>query len=226
MVEAIRLHKYKHYECYKEPPLEKIKLSINKPATFVFAEIPHWADYFAGLKDHRELVQRLLQDVISPEIISKINQLEGPCIGVHCRMGDFRKLKPNEDFKKVGTVRTPEDYFIEVINELRKKNNRDLPVSVFTDGYKREFKKLLSMKNITFVEGNRDIVDLLLLSKSKVIITSPGSTFSYWAGFLSNAPLIMHPDHIYKSVRPSSVQVPIYEGPFNADNASFDLTFC
>jgi hypothetical protein len=68
------------------------------------------------------------------------------------------------------------------------------------------------MESISMVEGNTDIVDLLLMSKSKVIVTSAGSTFSYWAGFLSDAVIIMHPDHIYSPIRPSTVDEILYEG--------------
>jgi hypothetical protein len=68
------------------------------------------------------------------------------------------------------------------------------------------------------MEGNPDIADLILLSKSRVIVTSATSTFSYWAGFLSEAALIMHPAHIHGSVRPSGCMDKYYEGPFDKHN--------
>jgi hypothetical protein len=60
---------------------------------------------------------------------------------------------------------------------------------------------------------------LILLSRSKIIITSAGSTFSYWAGFLSDSPIIMHPDHIHHSIRLSH-ESGYYEGPFDSENIS------
>ena len=58
---------------------------------------------------------------------------------------------------------------------------------------------------------------MLLLSKSKIIVTSAASTFSYWSGFLSEAPIIMHPDHIHKPIRANQPSA-LFEGPFDANN--------
>jgi hypothetical protein len=130
-------------------------------------------------------------------------------------MGDFRKLLAGENFSQVGAVRTPEDYFIDIIKEIRNIKAADLPVSVFTDGYKEEFEKLFSMDNIKMVEGNPDIVDLILLSRSRVIVASANSTFSYWAAFLSDVPAILHPDHIHEPIRSRQGVVELFEGPMN-----------
>ena len=179
--------------------------------------MPHWDNYFDGLKENRDIVIRLFSEVINPRIKKKVTELPQPCIAVHIRMGDFRKLKQDEDFSKVGAVRTPENYFIETINSIRKIHGTDLPVSVFTDGYPNEFKNLFTLKNISMVEGDNDLADLLLLSKSKIIITSAGSTFGYWAGFLSNASVILHPAHATTVIRGSDGNN-LYEGSFDAAN--------
>jgi len=211
-----KLFKYREFEIENEPPLTKNE-GVPEGKIYSFDKLPHWSDYFYGLKDHRELVLRLFNNLISQDIKNKVAQLTPPIIGVHVRMGDFKKLRPGDDFSKLGVVRTPQEYYVNVINQARKLHGSELPVSVFTDGHKHELKLLLSLKNIKVVEGNPDIVDLLLLSKSKIIITSAGSTFSYWAGFLSDVPLIMHPDHIYESIRPTSLGQEMYEGDFDLD---------
>jgi hypothetical protein len=56
---------------------------------------------------------------------------------------------------------------------------------------------------------------MLLLSKSKIIVISTGSTFSYWSGFLSNAPMIMHPDHIHARIRNLDEKGLLFEGDFD-----------
>ena len=147
----------------------------------------------------------------------ELENLQAPVIGIHIRMGDFRKLKENEIFSEVGAVRTPVDYFITIIRSIRAMNGHQLPVSVFTDGFRHELSRLFELENIVLIEGNRDITDLLLLSKSKIIITSAGSTFSYWAGFLSDVPIIMHPDHIHGPLR-SNKESELYEGMFDPNN--------
>ncbi|WP_315819857.1 hypothetical protein [Paraflavitalea speifideaquila] len=154
--------------------------------------------------------------MLSPHVISKLNDLGSPAIGLHIRMGDFRELKAGEDFNKVGAVRTPESYFIDMINLIRKINGAQLPVTIVTDGYRHELEGLLALQNIKIMEGNPDIVDMLVLSRSKIIITSASSTFSYWAGFLSDVPVIVHPSLRNLKLRPDG----FYEGPLEESNES------
>ncbi|HEY4290079.1 MAG TPA: alpha-1,2-fucosyltransferase [Puia sp.] len=213
-VSRLAMMKYNRLEAVNEPPLERLGPSSITGKKFVFNSIPHWSDYFAGLKEHRELAISLLKSIIRENIVRQVDKNTHPSIGIHIRMGDFRKLQTGEDFSKVGAVRTPEDYFIDIISSIRRINGQELPVSVFTDGYRHEFKTLFDMPQVRMVEGNPDIVDMLLLGKSKLIVTSAGSTFSYWSGFLSDATVIMHPDHLHEPIRPDSVNRNYYEGPF------------
>lgn len=216
-LEKLSLLKFSKYEKQYEHFIERL-VSDKNNQMYIFCKIPHWSEYFKELKDYRELVIQLFWGILSKNIINEVDGQKAPCIGIHIRRGDYRKLNEGEDFSKVGTVRTPEEYFMDIINKIRGVSGYNLPVSVFTDGHKHELKQLFSLDNIKIVDGNRDIVDLLLLSRSKIIITSAGSTFSSWAGFLSNAPLIMHPDHIYQSIRPSLMGQSIHEGAFDAEN--------
>jgi len=210
-IDKLRVSYYeKRYSVIKEPKLNSEISGHND--VYEFSTISHWSDYFDELKENREDVILLMQSILKSSVIDLLNKQIPPIIGVHIRMGDFRKLKEGEDFRKVGGVRTPEDYFVDIVQKIREINGKDLPVTVFSDGYIHEFENLFSLGNIKLMEGNPDIVDLLLLSKSKIIITSAGSTFSYWAGFLSDTPMIMHPDHIHKSIRPDTVNSNFYEG--------------
>lgn len=205
----------KNYRVIKEPVLKKKEEADRQNCIYLFDQVPHWADYFGGLRENRDQVIQLFWNVLNKHVKQSVDQLVSPSIGVHIRMGDFRKLAQGEDFSKVGAVRTPEDYFIDVIKQLRAMHGNCLPVSVFTDGYPHELKKLLHLEKVSLVQGNTDIVDMLLLSRSKIVVTSAGSTFSYWSGFLSDAPIIMHPDHIHEPIRSSSNLHKFYEGPIH-----------
>ena len=220
IAEQLDKWKVKKYSAQLVPePAIRVFNTDSAKTGYLFSEIPHWSDYFNGLKDHRDLVIRLFFELLSPAILAAADKQPPGYIGVHIRMGDFRKLRQGEDFSTVGAVRTPETYFIEVINQVRAVYGSALPVSVFTDGYRREFDELFSLPAVEMIEGNADIVDLLLLSRCKLIVCSAGSTFSYWAGFLSSAPLILHPDHIHQSIRPAALCKQLYEGPFSASDA-------
>jgi hypothetical protein len=127
-------------------------------------------------------------------------------------MGDFRSLDKGEDFSKTGAVRTPLDYFEKVIKKTRSILGEHTPVTLFSDGKNEELSQILKLKNTERVQNDLDIVHLALLSKSKVIIMSAGSTFSFWAGFLSDGILINHYQHLHAPFRSESFNKQVYEG--------------
>lgn len=198
-----------------DPFLSKIEVSAN--TVYRFNSRIKWNDFFEGVKEHRPLVIRLFWEFVSKKYLKELSKLQDPVIGVHIRLGDFRHLEKTEVFREVGGVRTPEEYFINVITSIRNFHGGCLPVSIFSDGFRHELSALLKMENVLLIEGNSDIVDLMLLSRSKIIVASAGSTFGYWAGFLSKAPLILHPEHIHEPIRDGQ-SGNLYEGPWDETN--------
>jgi Glycosyl transferase family 11 len=201
-----------------EPPLQVMELSAIENESFEFSEPPSYRDFFAGLNLNRSLTKEIFWELLNDSIKKKLENEKSPCIGVHIRMGDYPNLKPGEDFRHVGQVRTPEKYFIDVIQNIREVHGSSLPVTIFTDGFRNEFEHLFTLENISMSQGNPDIVDMVLLSRSEIIVTAKGSTFSYWAGFLSDVPVILHPDHIYNYNRLPSENPELYEGPMDKNN--------
>ncbi|MBZ5857999.1 alpha-1,2-fucosyltransferase [Flavihumibacter profundi] len=194
-----------------EPKVDRMDGNASK--NFLFEDIPHWADYFISLKPYLQEVRQLFYGLLTEQVKEELNKIPPPIIGVHIRMGDFRSVKSDQEFNTSGAVRTPIKYFIDSIQSIRSFIGHDLPVTVFSDGHEKELNDLLALSKVSLAAGKRDIVDLLLLSRSKIIITSAGSTFSYWAGFLSNAVLLHHPKKIPASIRSESFNRQYYEGP-------------
>jgi hypothetical protein len=219
-IDKWRVLNKKYWQIEKEPLLEYREDAQSPYKLFKFEVISPWQDYFQQLKNYRELVTELLWNQLKENIKKQIEKQPSPYIGIHIRMGDFRKLKEGEDFSKVGLVRTPEKYFVDSIKNIREIHGTSLPVSVFTDGYKHEFEELFLLENVTIMEGNPDIVDMFLLSKSKIIVCSAGSTFSYWAAFLSNAPVIFHESHEYTSFREGDINEQLYSGALLSGNVA------
>jgi len=187
------------FKYYHEPSFATIDAS--KEGLFVFSKIPPWSDFFKIIRDHRDLIKKEFPKLLTERIYNKIKAIPAPVIACHIRCGDFRILQKNEDFKNVGGVRTPLDYFINTIHTLRSIAGKTLPVTVFSDGYEDEFNEVLALEEVSRFSPQEDVVDLLVMSKAEYIITSAGSTFSEWAGFLSNAVLILHPYHIHTRIR-------------------------
>jgi len=217
-IDIVKLKLRSGYKIVQDPPLSEAAVSSGNKYMYVYTTLPHWEDHFAELKDHRDIVVRSFFEMLSPGILQQLQNKTAPCIGVHIRMGDFRKPGPGLDFSTMGTIRTPEFYFINIIQKIRQIAGKILPVTIFTDGYRSDFDELFNLPAVTMAENNTDIVDMILMSKSRVIVTSATSTYSYWAGFLSEAALIMHPAHIHASIRPAGMMNSYYEGSFDPDN--------
>ncbi len=190
--------------------IDTTKLQSN--TIFICDEMPHWKNHFEGIKEYRHLVKTQFNEMLSNKIKNILNQREKPFIGVHIRMGDFTKHNPAVPFATVGSTRTPLDYFIHLITQIRSFYNKDVPVTLFSDGSAQELEELLVLPNVKLSVGELDIVDMLLLSKSRIIIAAAGSTFSAWAGFLADAPMIKHYEHLHEPYRDKHTNTLFYEG--------------
>lgn len=188
-----------------EPKIDKLN-NLGKNKIVIFNKIPHWSDYFNELKIYRNFIKAQLLDLSHKKVLNKYFEAESPNIGIHIRMGDFRKVSNIEEMKKFGLARTPIYYFIDCIKKIRSSIGECIPVTVFSDGSEKELTEILSLPNIKLFTSGNDLADLLILSKSKIIITSAGSTFSYWAAFLSDADIIHNPVGFNSSVVYNSIR--------------------
>ena len=158
--------------------------SARGSRTYVFKDIPSWRDYFGDIRNYRDFVRSRLFAMIRDQYKRELDALRPPVVAVHVRRGDFRSLRVGEDFKHVGGVRTADQYFADLIEQIRHVSGWDLPVTVFSDGTDDEIAFLTRMPGVTRSPPTSDVVDLLLMARARIIITSAGSTFGEWAAFL------------------------------------------
>ena len=125
---------------------------------------------------------------------SKLKDYPIPVIGIHIRRGDF----------KMGNPITPLSFFIEGIKLVRECAGSNLPVTVFTDASKEEITDILQLPNVSLAAPKPDILDIILLSKSKVLFLSKSSSFSYWGAFLSDALVVRPINDWQKKIRESN----------------------
>ena len=193
--------------------LEKVDLAkLEHDVVYICNEMTHWKNHFEGIKEHRDIVRKALYSMLSSKIKNILNQREKPFIGIHIRMGDFAKHNPAVPFATVGGTRTPLDYFTHLITQIRTFYKQNVPITIFSDGSPQELEELLILPNVKLSVGELDIVDMLLLSQSRIIIAAAGSTFSAWAGFLADAPMIKHYDHLHEPYRDKHTNTLFYEG--------------
>jgi hypothetical protein len=207
---------------YYNPIISKIELSNLEPEEvdchlFIFNQLPHWSDFFVDLKENQPIIKDKLFASIRPSVLEAISHRPTPQIGIHIRMGDFRKLKPDDDFTKLGGVRTPFSWFIRVIDSIRRIASYDVPVTIFSDGHDHELIELLKLAQVSRASSASALSDMLTLSKSQLLITSSGSTFSYWASYLGQCPTIWHPAHFHAGVFPTDISQSVFEGGFDPE---------
>jgi hypothetical protein len=191
---------------------------VIENSIYIFNEIPNWSDYFNVIRENREIVIKNFFNTLNLKIYRKYLDKTPPVIGVHIRMGDFKKIDTSQDFSLVGHTRTPTNYFIDIINKIRVGAEANLSVTVFSDGDKSELSEILSLRNVYLAEKDLDILQMLHLSKSKIIILSAGSTFGQWAAFFSDAAIINHYQHFNGYIRPKNINKRSFEGIINLND--------
>lgn len=207
----IKYHKL-FYKSQYEPKVEQMNFSTSGNV-FIFHEIPHWSDHFQQIRQHRDYVkEEIYSKLITEQVKREVNQYESPEIGVHIRMGDFNFPVEDKSIQAQGMVRTPLSFFIRQINNIRKFVGEHVKATVFSDGFLNELVPILELPNVEMAPPKSDIIDLLLLSKSKIILTSRDSTFSYWGVFLSDAICMHHLSYQHRLIRPSTINDIVFEG--------------
>ncbi len=194
-----------------DPPVEEI-YPAAPPTVYEFTQMAHWSDYFGNLKPHRELIRTSLRTMLTAARRRELARVEKPVVALQVRLGDYRPLKPGEDFATAGNARTPVNYFRDMIAGIRELHGSQLRVRIFSDGTRDQLRELLAIPGVFLGPRQSAIVDILLMSESRLLVPS-NSTFGFWAVFLGDAPAILHPAHIHTSIRPPEVNGKIYEGP-------------
>ncbi len=176
--------------------------------TVVFNQLKTSTDLFGDLRPFEHKIRNALIDLLTIKIKKRLDKLSEPIIAVHIRRGDFT----------LSQLATPLEYFIEVIQAIRKITESDTAVMIFTDAWEAEIKPLLSLPNVSISSSGADILDILWMSKAKTLILSPSSSFSYWAAFLSNATVIISDSDWQIKIKEDSAAYRELRWKFGGDN--------
>lgn len=182
-----------------EPSLDSV---VNPDANYyLFNEVPHRDDFFAGLRGSEAKIQSGFFEMLRPWLQEARTSLQKPQIALHVRRGDYHAS---------GHAITPIEYYIEQLEKIRSLRGKDTPAVVFSDAHDNELTELLTLPSVTRSADQKDILDLIQMMSAEHIVTSLQSTFGYWAGFLSNAAIILHPKHDFGRIR--SPECGLFEG--------------
>lgn len=217
--ECSRLDKWRafwekrRYPVITEPPVEKASIPAEIKTVYVFDQVSPDKDLFGPFRAHRALIRQAILDQLHPRMRDRLLRYEAPVIAVHIRRGDF----------KLGNPITPDSFFIDAIKLAREVAGRELPAVLFTDAAPEEIKAVLALPGVHMAEDKPDILDILLISKSKMVVLSQSSTFSYWGAFLSEAIIVRPAGDWQGELRPAEVNKHIFEGKVDfSDPASVE----
>jgi hypothetical protein len=185
-----------------------------------FSDIPHWSRCFEKLVPHREMIRNELVGHLTGARQHEVGQVADPVICVQVRLGDFRALSPLEDFANVGGVRTPMDYYLDVIAKIRAFVGKAVRVTVVSDGSDAELWPILSLPNVVRHSGRTGIADLILMSRSRLLICAAGSSYSQWGGFLGDGVVLHHPQHFHFYTRSEADRRVSFEGAMPAGDVA------
>ena len=140
-------------------------------------------NYFGDLHFKSDKVRNHLLSIVNPQAVIQYNQLTYDFIGVHIRLGDY-----------AADSRTDLDWYIEKMTLIREQYDPELPFLIFSDGSPEQLKPVLDFPTATMAFFGSAIADILLLSKARLILASD-STFSAWAAYLGQVPIVFNKRH-------------------------------
>lgn len=148
---------------------------------------------FADVIGKREVVRTAFRESIRPRWRALADQHHDAVIGIHVRRGDFKHPERPEDFVHKGALRTPLEWFVEMLRLVRNVADREFAAVVVSDGSAADLHTLLAEPNVRLLEPACPASDLLVLSQTRFILGSGGSSFSSWGSYLGDVPIVTVP---------------------------------
>jgi hypothetical protein len=158
-------------------------------------------DTYSRLNKHQRRLRDDLLRIVAPRQRWHVNQLVVPPIGINIRLGKDFSPPPSpenlaEGYDWVGWLQqTPISWFIETLQLIRSHAGWCVPAVVVSDGSASQLGPLLEIPSVKWLTPSNAVVDLLLLSRTQLLLGSGSSTFIAWAAFLGQQPVFTAPGH-------------------------------
>jgi hypothetical protein len=157
---------------------------------------PHYS--FAGLNGHAPLLRRDLWAITRPRQLQRARSVPLAPIGINIRCGrDFRPPPAaGAGAEWIGWLQqTPLAWFMETLQAVRDLAGEPVPALVVSDGSEQQLRPLLDLPAVRLVRPTTAIIDLMVLSRTRLLLGSGSSSFSAWAAFLGQQTAITAPGH-------------------------------
>lgn len=184
--------------------------------------------YFTDLAGQEDFLHQRLKEILSDNCREHLaDALADAYVAVHIRRGDKPALPVGtEPPKNTMHWSISTEWYVRTIRQVREAVGDEMPVIIFTDAAVPEIKPVLELPNVRLAEANSAIVDILLMAKARVLITSGSSTFSMWASFLGRMPSIWFPSNWREKTNWANPELEFYTDLEGNLPASFASCFC
>lgn len=164
-------------------------------------------DSFECLNEYQKEIAIDFHRIVSARYVKDIESLPAFSIGINIRLGnDFKPPAPPESpsdgYKWVGWLQqTPLSWFIETLALVRDCAGWCVPAVVVSDGTAQQLSPLLKLPSVHHLYPSNAVIDLIVLSRSKLLLGSGSSTFSAWAAFIGQQPVFTAPGHPFTRLK-------------------------
>lgn len=197
----------------------------NKNSIVVFKGLGR---YFTDLAGQAGFLHERLKGILSDSCRERL--VDAPAdafVAVHIRRGDKPMLPfGTEPPKNTMHWAIATEWYVSCIRQVQEAMGGEMPVIIFTDAAASEIKSILELPNVHLAEPNSAIVDILLMAKARVLITSASSTFSMWASFLGGMPSVWFPSNWREKTNWTNPELEFYTDLKGNLPASFAGRFC
>ncbi|MEM1165364.1 MAG: hypothetical protein AAGI30_03640 [Planctomycetota bacterium] len=184
-----------------EGALEAARGAGDRPVVVDF-RFPEWGDNFfdGDAPASRRIIFDGLMGMLSAGTRRTLERAhtgwaKDPYIAVHVRRGDKKVIPDGErkDVYRESIWVMNEQWYVSALRSVRSVVGEDLRAVVFSDGKDHEIAHVLGEPNVERAPRNNAVADILLLAGGHALIGTGNSSFSLWAGLLSERPSVWFP---------------------------------
>lgn len=162
----------------------------NKDALIIFKGLKQ---YFKPLASWSIFLKNELVAITKKSYLDIANRYPDVPVGMCIRCGNDFDPCPTDRQILLPGEKTPIEWFVKTLQLIREKVGYSAACYIVSDGTSEQLKDLLYLQNVYHVRPGSAISDLLVMSKSRVLLASGSSSFAAWGAFLGQMPTASHP---------------------------------
>ena len=179
---------HKLMTCHRIPESQKDLVKLEDEA---IVEFTGFDGCFESILYEYEFVRQLIENNLHPKNKAPLQDDYSNAVGIHVRLGDFSRVSVAEVEAGRHDSALPVEWYANIVHQIRKAAEKQVPVYVFSDGTDEELQPLLALPGVVRKTYGTSIGDILGLSRFPLLVAS-GSSFSMWARYLGRANCICY----------------------------------